>query len=208
MLLNRGLKEWAVAITALAAGETIVLLRKGGIREQTRRFAIAHTQVWLYPTYEHQQPHLLKAPYANQVEPVASGWHPTTVSITTLATITAVAQITAAEDLWALQSDHIWQEAFVQERFQWKPQAPLSVLFLQVATLPQPEILPYDATYGGCRSWLELAQAIETQTASLVMPEMDYQQRFEAIRQRLSPAVTWLDLETSEMADRTLNLGT
>jgi hypothetical protein len=207
MLLERALKEWAVAITALTAGETIVLLRKGGIREQTRRFAIAHAQVWLYPTYEHQQPQLLKAPYATQVEPVASGWHPTTVPITALATITAVAQITASADLLALQPDHIWQESFARDRLAWKPQQPLSVLFLQVAQLPQPEILPYDATYGGCRSWLELAQAIETQAARLVMSEAEYQQKFEAICQRLSPAVTWLDLETREIGDHTLNLG-
>ena len=49
------LKEWAVAVNALESGKTIMLLRKGGIHERGGRFQVAHEQVLLYPTYEHQQ---------------------------------------------------------------------------------------------------------------------------------------------------------
>ena len=75
------LKEWAVATDALERGETIVLLRKGGIREEGKHFRVAHDDVLLYPTYEHQQPHLLKPHYSALVQPVPSGWHPETVRI-------------------------------------------------------------------------------------------------------------------------------
>ncbi|BCX07554.1 MAG: hypothetical protein KatS3mg066_1413 [Fischerella sp.] len=34
------LKEWAVAVTALEAGKTIMLLRKGGIHERNGRFQV------------------------------------------------------------------------------------------------------------------------------------------------------------------------
>jgi hypothetical protein len=79
--LSPALKEWAVAVDALAAGQTILLLRKGGIREQGGTFAVPHRQVWLYPTYEHQKPHLLRSDYAAQVTEVPSGWHPEQVKI-------------------------------------------------------------------------------------------------------------------------------
>ncbi len=58
--LRQALKEWAIAIEALETGKTIILLRKGGIREKGGHFQAKYLQVWLYPTYEHQKPQLLK----------------------------------------------------------------------------------------------------------------------------------------------------
>ncbi|MBD0300628.1 MAG: DUF1802 family protein, partial [Tolypothrix sp. T3-bin4] len=83
-------KEWAVAVDALEQGKTIMLLRKGGIKEEGNRFKVAHNHVLLYPTYEHQQPNLLKAEYAPLVNPVTSGWHPETVRIGSWAEITDI----------------------------------------------------------------------------------------------------------------------
>ena len=65
-------------------GKTIILLRKGGIREENGRFGVDYDRVFLYPTYEHQQPNLLKSEYAGKVMPVESGWHPETVRIGSL----------------------------------------------------------------------------------------------------------------------------
>ena len=102
---THALKEWAVAVQALEAGKTIMLLRKGGIREVGNRFQVTHNQVLLYPTYEHQKPHLLKAEYADQVTPVASGWHPETVRIGGWAEITdilAVSEESAVKSITTL----------------------------------------------------------------------------------------------------------
>jgi hypothetical protein len=33
-----------------------MLLRKGGIKEEGNRFKVAHDEILLYPTYEHQHP--------------------------------------------------------------------------------------------------------------------------------------------------------
>lgn len=88
--LSHALKEWSVAVEALEAGKTIMLLRKGGIREESTNFEVPYRQVWLYPTYEHQKPDLLKSEYASQVTPVESGWHPDTVRIGSCAEITGV----------------------------------------------------------------------------------------------------------------------
>ena len=45
---------------ALLAGEQILDLRKGGIREEGRHFALRSTRVWLYPTVEHQERELVR----------------------------------------------------------------------------------------------------------------------------------------------------
>ena len=53
------LKEWAITVDALASGEQILLMRKGGIHEESKDFRIIHDEFLLYPTYEHQRPCLL-----------------------------------------------------------------------------------------------------------------------------------------------------
>ena len=102
--LQHALKEWAIAVDALSMGKTIMLLRKGGIRE--RRFQILHSRLWLYPTYEHQKPHLLKPEYASQVTPVESGWHPKTVTIASCAEITDAIEVSQKSKITALQTHY------------------------------------------------------------------------------------------------------
>ena len=60
---------------ALLEGEQILDVRKGGIREDGRHFAVQATRIWLYPTLEHQRPELLKTAYSRWVEsePPADG---------------------------------------------------------------------------------------------------------------------------------------
>ena len=47
-------KEWAVAVDALMSGEQVMLIRKGGISEDSKHFTVIHDKFLLYPTYEHQ----------------------------------------------------------------------------------------------------------------------------------------------------------
>src|SRR6266436_3905980 len=54
------LKEWAVTVRALAEGEQLVALRKGGIREDDKHFELAHEQFFLYPTFDHQRNDLVR----------------------------------------------------------------------------------------------------------------------------------------------------
>ena len=53
-------KEWAVTVRALAEGEQLVTLRKGGIRESDRHFALEHDRFFLYPTFDHQRNDLVR----------------------------------------------------------------------------------------------------------------------------------------------------
>ena len=53
-------KEWAVTVRALAEGEQLVTLRKGGIREPDKHFALEHDRFFLYPTFDHQRSDLVR----------------------------------------------------------------------------------------------------------------------------------------------------
>lgn len=179
---THALKEWAVAVDALEQGKTIMLLRKGGIKEEGNRFKVAHDQILLYPTYEHQQPNLLKAEYAPQVKPVTSGWHPETVRIGSWASITDILPVSEESAVAALLPYHIWNEQFVSDRLHWKPRQPIFILLLRVYQLPQPQTIPYRQDYGGCRSWIDLAQAITIEGAVPVLDDSEYTKQVTAIR--------------------------
>ena len=53
-------KEWAVTVRALAEGEQLVTLRKGGIRETEKHFKLEHDRFFLYPTFDHQRNDLVR----------------------------------------------------------------------------------------------------------------------------------------------------
>jgi len=186
MVFGSALKEWQVAVNALEQGETTVLLRKGGIREVRGKFTVQSDRVWLYPTFEHQKPELLKVEYAKAVKSVASGWHPETVRIGAWANVTDVFQVQDETTVMALFPFHVWNETFVRERLQWKPTQPIFVLVLRVYQLEQAHIIPYSPNYGGCKSWIELEQAIAPDPCYPVLDELTYQAQLATIRSLLT----------------------
>lgn len=180
---NHALKEWAIAVDALTAGKTIVLLRKGGIREQ--KFQVKHPLVWLYPTYEHQKPQLLKPEYTKSVMTVESGWHPTEVEIKSCAEITDVLPINHEAQIRALSPYHVWNEQMISDRLRWKPQQPVVVLLLKVYRLAQPKIIPYNNAYGGCKSWIDLVKPLATTKLTSAVSSDRYTQIVREIKDLL-----------------------
>jgi hypothetical protein len=191
---THALKEWAVAVNALEAGKTILLLRKGGIREVGGRFQVQYPQALLYPTYEHQKPNLLKPEYARQVTPVTSGWHPESVRIGSWAEITDIFCITEESIVDRLLPYHIWNEKLASDRFHWKPRQPLYVLLLRVYKLSQPLTIPYSPEYGGCKSWLDLLQSVSLEGSVPIFQETQYVQQVEAIRQIVKGNIPFLQI--------------
>lgn len=187
-MLKSALKEWAVATEALARGETIVLLRKGGIREVGGRFSIDFESVWLYPTFEHQQSQLLKSPYAEQVPLIDTDWHPDIIPLSAFANITEVFQVRDPDVVSALLPFHIWNETFVRDRLKWKVREPLYVLLLRVFRIDSPHQIPFRSQYGGCKSWIELEEELSTEGAIEVMGDRAYADQVSAIREIIAGA--------------------
>lgn len=178
-VIKTALKEWAEAIEALAAGNTILLLRKGGIRESD--FRVTHHQVLLYPTYEHQKSELLKSGSIKERQPPS----PDQVTLALWGHITDVLPISETEQLEALMPHHIWTETFASERLKWKPKQPLSVLLLRAYTLQPPAKIPCLRRYSGCRSWIEVEQGIEINRAKPVLTQPEYSLRSQQIKAAL-----------------------
>ena len=57
------LKEWATVLEAMARGEQLILIRKGGLIEPGRGFDVIAPAFVFYPTFEHQAVSYLRAPY-------------------------------------------------------------------------------------------------------------------------------------------------
>ena len=151
----------------------------------------------MYPTFEHQQPDLLKSDFATEVKTVESGWHPETIRIGSWAEITDIFQVSAAETVAALLPYHIWNEEFASTRLQWKPRQPLYVLLLRTYKLPQVREIEYSPEYGGCKSWIDLAEPISIAGAVPVLDDAIYTQQVGEIRSIVSGEANSLQVVTS-----------
>jgi hypothetical protein len=183
------LKEWAIAIKALEAGEQIVILRKGGIIEETRDFRLESNAFLLYPTYEHQKKELLKSAYQPQLDQILKESNPqaTSVKITSYAEVTADIEVNNQEELNRLFPMHIWTEHFAEDRLHWKRTKPLHVLILRVYTLEDPLEIPVMAEYNGCKSWIRLHTELpEAISLKPVLSETEFTLQSEQIKYLLS----------------------
>jgi len=59
-----------VVVDALVRGEQVLDLRKGGLHEEGRAFALRAARFWLFPTYEHQHAELVKPAHRPALERV------------------------------------------------------------------------------------------------------------------------------------------
>ena len=151
------LKEWASIVHALLAGEQVLDVRKGGIREDGRHFSVQSDRFWLYPTAEHQRAELLKEPYRHWIDLAHAAPVGEAIRIDGWADVVASATISEAAQLDAIASKLVWTENYMSSRLGWKARDPLWVLALRVYRLETPVEVPWLADYGGCTSWVELA---------------------------------------------------
>lgn len=150
------LKEWAVVVHALLEGEQILDVRKGGLREDGRRFAVQARRFWLYPTAEHQEASLLKEPYRHLLDLASAAPAGEPIRLDGWADVVGVATVTEQEQLDAIAPKVIWTDEYVVSRFRWKKRDPLWVLALRVHRLAEPVTVAWDEAYGGCTSWVDL----------------------------------------------------
>jgi hypothetical protein len=178
--LQHALKEWAVAVSALERGETALAVRKGGIREKA--FAVPQTRFLLLPGYEHQRPELLKPEYRSLMDDIPDLTDDGPLRFSSFVEVAGAYEVSEAEELAALDPHHMWTSEYAESRFKWRPKKPLTVLVLRTYLLPETVELPYREEYGGCKSWIELGEAVSVEGARPALSD----ERFEAL---VAPAV-------------------
>ena len=181
------LKEWAVAVGALARGKQVVTLRKGGIHRDDKEFRIVHPEFLLYPTFEHQKAELLQDEYQDDLDrTLEENDVPGLVTMGYWCSVTDKFEVHDDSVLSTLSPYHIWSEGYAEKRLYWRPKQPLTVALLRVYALKQPQALPVLDEYVGCKSWVELGQEVPLGSMTPVLSDSDYDERAEGVRRALA----------------------
>ncbi|MBM3996922.1 MAG: DUF1802 family protein, partial [Planctomycetes bacterium] len=162
-MMQHAFKEWAVICEALGRGMQSLILRKGGIDEQTGEFLVDQARFWLYPTYVHQQAEGINDDARPLLDHVEANRPPQgIVRLQLWAEVTTVYRI--REELPALLLSHLhcWSEETVRKRFHYREPG-LYLLVVRVHRMPRAHEIAETAAYAGCRSWVELETPLTTE---------------------------------------------
>jgi hypothetical protein len=168
-------KEWAVTVRALAEGEQLLTLRKGGVREDNKHFEIEHDRFFLYPTFDHQRNDLVRESHRPELgraleegvwtegEPspnalVQDGGlaQPDRVRIRAFAEVAASYLVSDPRCVDQLSPYYVWTTDYAEKRLNWKPRHPLHIILLRTYRIPRPVTVRVRQEYGGCKSWINL----------------------------------------------------
>jgi hypothetical protein len=180
-MLKHAFKEWAVICQALAEGRQALILRKGGIAEETGEFQLEHMRFWLFPTYVHQQRSGIKQVALPLLERVDSERPPEgRIRLSHFAEVAGVYRLHDMVGALRIRHLHLWSDETVQARFSYRSPG-LYVLLTRVYRARQATELPDTASYAGCRSWVELERELPSEDAVPVLNDTE----FDDLRRRL-----------------------
>jgi hypothetical protein len=180
------LREWAVAVKALEQGRQVIVLRKGGISEETKEFKLESQEFYLFPSFEHQRPNLVKPEASEMVSLTQAEANKLAdrVRLTSYAKVVEDIEIMDVETLQRLDELHIWTEDYAEERLKWKRTKPLHVLILRVYKLENPLEIPMRESYGGCKSWHGLDDVTPVRMTP-VLDDQEFEQQANAVRNQI-----------------------
>ena len=169
-------KEWAVTVRALAEGEQLLTLRKGGIREPEKHFELEHDRFFLYPTFDHQRNDCVRASHQPELrraleegvwaegEPPPNallrdgGIHqPDRVRIRAWAEVAGHWTIDDPRCVDALSPYYVWTPDYAAKRLAWKRRHPLHVVLLRTYRIPRPVTVKVRDDFGG-NAFLEITR--------------------------------------------------
>lgn len=176
------LKEWAVVQAALSEGRQVLLLRKGGLIEKSRRFSVEHSEFFIYPTYLHQQRKGVVPDKVKELERhFASPLPEDRVVLSHYAVVHDAWKITDLEMLRRFKNHHILNDHEVQKRFLYGKAPGLHLIVLRVFHLPEPYRLQVRPHYAGCRSWVDLEEELPTAGCRPVLDDSAFKREIRRI---------------------------
>ncbi|MBI4372859.1 MAG: DUF1802 family protein [Candidatus Omnitrophica bacterium] len=179
---NIAFKEWASVVSALQGGKQILILRKGGIREETGEFQMEHREFFLFPTYEHQSKEDLKPEAHRDLELVLKAKpNSSLLSLQCYAQVVGAIQMTDEAELESLRPFHVWSDEAIKKRFHYGRKEGLYVIAVRVFQLPSPQTIEVTPEYAGCKSWVYLKESLKTNGAQPVLSEAVFHREWQAI---------------------------
>ncbi|HEU5117018.1 MAG TPA: DUF1802 family protein [Isosphaeraceae bacterium] len=179
-------KEWAGICRALTLGRQSVILRKGGIAEDSGTFEPEHRAFWLYPTRLHEPVQGLRedVPGPEDAEPTEPGLVP----IRALVTVDQVCRLSDFERVRELEPLHVWTEETVRKRFEYRTPG-LWVLGVRVWAWATARRIAERPEYAGCRSWVPLHEGLSTEGLAPVLHEERHGEAMSQLTRALGPLV-------------------
>jgi hypothetical protein len=181
------LKEWAVLVDAMARGDIVAMVRKGGIREQRAGFAVRHERFLFYPTFFHEKVNELAPRFAARM-PESHARRPAadTIRIEYVADVLGVWHVTELETLRAIDAEHGLAWSAVESRFHYKNTPGVQVVAVRVSRLLEPVVIPEVTRYQGCVSWVELDEDVDVSNAAPVLDDVSVMARVSVLRNALA----------------------
>jgi hypothetical protein len=167
--LNIALKEWDLVIRDLLAGRQAILLRKGGILEADNQFELEHPRFLFYPTFIHQNPHMVKPERRGDIRALPA--EPAEVEITGYGEVARIVEVPSRTAMDRLRDLHPWDEPLIDMRFNYRPEKPLYLVVIRAFALPAAVRIPNTIEYAGCKSWVPLNQEISLEGARQALAE-------------------------------------
>lgn len=187
--MQTAFKEWAVVVDALARGEQILILRKGGIHEGRGGFQVGHDRFLLFPTRYHQQGEsVVPAAQARAAEVLAGLPPEDAVRLEYFAEVVEWRELTSLEAARALEGQHVWRDEIIEQRYEWGRSKGVYALAVRVRRLAEPVELPMLESYGGCKSWVEVEREIAADNAKPVLSDEDFEARLKAFSEAMDSA--------------------
>lgn len=160
---HTALKEWKSVIDALGRGEQIVLIRKGGLADET--FGIEAERFYLFPTNYHD----------------AGGAEPAHLRITHWAEVVKTWQIRDAAMLQRLEWLTILDAEAIETRYRFRPDQAINVIAVRAYRLAKPVDVIMKPEYSGCRSWVSIDEEIDIDGSVPVLSDQKLDAQINAI---------------------------
>lgn len=167
---HTALKEWSNVVAALAKGEQVILIRKGGIADPS--FGVEAERFYLYPTYFHQG--------ESEARP--------SVTVTHWCEVVQTWSVRNAAMLDALEPLVVMPRETLDARYNFRPDQALYVIAVRTWQLAEPVDVRYRDEYGGCKSWISVDEEIDVEGSWPVISDALLQAKLDAIETLLTAA--------------------
>lgn len=182
-------KEWAVIVDALGRGDQIIILRKGGISEGRGGFQVGHPRFLFFPTLFHQQRESVLPAAQRRFDQIAPHLPPPErLRLEWFAEVVAWRSLDSLAAAGRLRGQHVWRDEVIAQRFDWGITKNIFALAIRVFRLPGAVELPMLPEYGGCKSWIELAEDIDPNGATPVLDDHRFAAKLNAFHRALEDA--------------------
>lgn len=182
---HTALKEWAAVISAIGAGDQILLLRKGGIAEGS--FELETSRFYLLPTYLHQKEKQFKASKRDHFTRTDRGSvNPPELPVEVWCEVVRKWRVKDLEVLMRLDPHLIFTSETILERYNFRPDQAVQIVAVRGYRLPSIHLVKSRDEYAGCRSWVSVDEEIDIDGSVPALDQAAFDRALGAIEETLA----------------------